>query len=157
MLTSGQNPVPSHGRKRASNPPSAPPIINSGASTPPEVPDPSEGDPVPSDPLGSVPRHDSDDQGANHGNCDDERTEMMTCRRDEIRRQALEEKQIREEANQREQGGSDERGKDADDDGQRRNRKNLSRRREVAEVIQRLGLRGLGAHGPSVTFALDLT
>ena len=42
MLTSGQKPAPSHGSRRASSPPSAPPIISSGASTPPDVPDPSE-------------------------------------------------------------------------------------------------------------------
>ena len=43
MLTSGQKPAPSAGQERAPRaPPSAPPIISSGASTPPEVPEPSE-------------------------------------------------------------------------------------------------------------------
>ena len=42
MLTIGQNPAPWAGRKCASKTPSAPPIISSGASTPPEVPEPSE-------------------------------------------------------------------------------------------------------------------
>ena len=42
MLTSGQKPTPSNGSTAASRPPSAPPIISSGASTPPEVPDPSD-------------------------------------------------------------------------------------------------------------------
>ena len=42
MLISGQKPRPSLGRNMASRPPSAPPIISSGASTPPEVPEPSE-------------------------------------------------------------------------------------------------------------------
>ena len=42
MLTSGQNPAPSFGRNIASSPPSAPPIISSGASTPPDVPEPSD-------------------------------------------------------------------------------------------------------------------
>ena len=42
MLTSGQKPAPSCGRNPASTPPSAAPIISSGASTPPDVPDPSE-------------------------------------------------------------------------------------------------------------------
>jgi hypothetical protein len=41
MLTSGQNPGPQSGSTCASRPPSAPPIISSGASTPPEVPEPS--------------------------------------------------------------------------------------------------------------------
>ena len=44
MLTSGQNPAPSTGKTIASRPPSAPPIISSGASTPPDVPEPSETD-----------------------------------------------------------------------------------------------------------------
>ena len=44
MLTSGQNPTPSAGRNQASIPPSAPPIISSGASTPPEVPEPRDTD-----------------------------------------------------------------------------------------------------------------
>src|SRR6059058_3325872 len=42
MLTSGQKPAPSWGRNIASSPPSAPPIISNGASTPPEVPEPSD-------------------------------------------------------------------------------------------------------------------
>ena len=42
MLTSGQNPAPAAGRKAASTPPSAAPIMSKGASTPPDVPDPSE-------------------------------------------------------------------------------------------------------------------
>src|SRR5437667_5464715 len=41
MLMSGQNPTPSKGKNIDSTPPSAPPIINNGASTPPDVPDPS--------------------------------------------------------------------------------------------------------------------
>ena len=46
MLTSGQKPTPSNGSMCASRPPSAPPIISSGASTPPEVPEPSEIDQI---------------------------------------------------------------------------------------------------------------
>ena len=46
MLTSGQKPTPSAGRNHASTPPSAPPIISSGASTPPDVPDPSDTDQI---------------------------------------------------------------------------------------------------------------
>jgi hypothetical protein len=42
MLTSGQNPAPSFGRKVASTPPIAAPIMSSGASTPPDVPEPRE-------------------------------------------------------------------------------------------------------------------
>ena len=42
MLMSGQNPALSTGKILASSAPSAPPIINSGARTPPEVPEPSE-------------------------------------------------------------------------------------------------------------------
>ncbi|HXA07051.1 MAG TPA: hypothetical protein VNY30_19525 [Bryobacteraceae bacterium] len=42
MLIKGQKPTPSLGSIMASSPPSAPPIMRSGASTPPEVPDPSE-------------------------------------------------------------------------------------------------------------------
>ena len=41
MLTSGQKPGPRAGRNAPSTPPSAPPIISSGASTPPDVPEPS--------------------------------------------------------------------------------------------------------------------
>ena len=44
MLTSGQKPAPASGSTCASRPPSAPPIISSGASTPPEVPEPSDTD-----------------------------------------------------------------------------------------------------------------
>ena len=46
MLTSGQNPIPAPGNTRLSSPPSAPPIISSGASTPPEVPEPSDTDQI---------------------------------------------------------------------------------------------------------------
>ena len=46
MLTSGQKPTPSAGRNHDSTPPSAPPIISSGASTPPDVPEPSETDQI---------------------------------------------------------------------------------------------------------------
>ena len=42
MLTTGQNPVPTAGKNIASTPPKAPPIISSGADTPPDVPDPSD-------------------------------------------------------------------------------------------------------------------
>ena len=42
MLTSGQNPTPWSGNTIASTPPSAPPIMSSGASTPPDVPEPSD-------------------------------------------------------------------------------------------------------------------
>ena len=42
MLIKGQKPTPSLGSIMASSPPNAPPIMSSGASTPPEVPEPSE-------------------------------------------------------------------------------------------------------------------
>src|SRR5947208_3343781 len=46
MLTSGQKPTPMSGSIQASMPPSAPPIMSNGASTPPEVPEPSEIDQI---------------------------------------------------------------------------------------------------------------
>ena len=46
MLISGQKPDATCGRNIASRPPSAPPIIRSGASTPPDVPEPSETDQI---------------------------------------------------------------------------------------------------------------
>ena len=42
MLINGQKPAPSCGRNMASTPPNAAPIISKGASTPPDVPEPSE-------------------------------------------------------------------------------------------------------------------
>ena len=42
MLNNGQKPSAFVGKNMVSIPPSAPPIISSGASTPPDVPDPSE-------------------------------------------------------------------------------------------------------------------
>src|SRR5205085_11272527 len=93
MLTSGQKPIPSAGRIHASTPPSAPPIIRSGANTPPDVPDPSEidqmtdltikngfdrfGDSVPANALRSVPRDHADREGANHRDDDHQRAELM--------------------------------------------------------------------------------
>jgi len=42
MLTRGQKPAPSCGRNAPSTPPKAAPIISKGASTPPDVPEPSD-------------------------------------------------------------------------------------------------------------------
>ena len=42
IAINGQKPSPSLGKNELSNPPSAPPIISSGASTPPDVPEPSD-------------------------------------------------------------------------------------------------------------------
>lgn len=41
MPISGQKPTPTSGRTMAPTPPSAAPMINRGASTPPDVPEPS--------------------------------------------------------------------------------------------------------------------
>jgi hypothetical protein len=44
MLMTCQNPSPRSGNQPASMPPSAAPMMSSGASTPPEVPEPSDTD-----------------------------------------------------------------------------------------------------------------
>ncbi len=42
MAIKGQKPIPSLGKTGLSRPPSAPPIMSSGARTPPDVPEPSD-------------------------------------------------------------------------------------------------------------------
>ena len=61
---------------------------------------------------------------------------MVAGRRDERRLEALEEEQIRKEADQLQQPGRDERGDDTDEKGERGDRQDSCGRREVAQILR---------------------
>ena len=72
-------------------------------------------DAVPADALGTVARHHADDERAGDRHQDHEWSERVPCRRDERRAEALEEEQVGEESDQREQRQRDIGADDADD------------------------------------------
>jgi hypothetical protein len=94
---------------------------------------------VAADALGSVPRHDADDERPGDRHEDDERAEVMAGGRDERGVDALKEEKIRKETDELQQSGGDEGGEHADEDREPGNRQDAARRREIAEVIERAG------------------
>ena len=78
------------------------------------------GDAVAADPIRSVPRHQADDQRADHRNHNDERPEMVANGRHRSGREPAVEEDVREERDQREEDLRHVRGHDADTDGDRR-------------------------------------
>ncbi len=66
--------------------------------------------------LGSVPRHQADEERADHRHDDDVEAEMMAGRRRGSKADALIEEEIRKEVDQPQQSCRDVCGEDADDD-----------------------------------------
>ena len=97
------------------------------------------GDPVATDPLGAVPRHQAHDQRAGGGHQHDELAEVVARRRDQRDTPALEEEQVGEEPDEAQEGPRDARAEEPDRDRGDRHRDDQPRGREIAELA---GARG---------------
>ena len=93
------------------------------------------GDAVAADLLGAVPRHQSDDQAADHGNERPPRTERARGRGDERRREPMEVGEVREEADEADQGPGDTGAHHADERGHAAQGDESRIRCEVAESV----------------------
>jgi hypothetical protein len=82
--------------------------------------------------LGTVARHDADDQAADHGDEDLQPAQAIARRRDQLRAPALEEEKVGEQTDQAQQGEGDEGAQYAYAGGQRRNGYDTPRGGEVA-------------------------
>src|SRR6185436_7193669 len=117
-------------------------------------------DPVAADTLGPVAGHEADDEGARHGDEDLEPPEVVARGRHHLRRPALEEEQVREQADQLQEGQGHVRGDDADDDGQGREREHAAGGGEVAQAVRALVVAEAGpeseeAGGGGAGFGVD--
>jgi hypothetical protein len=90
---------------------------------------------VPSNALGAVPRHDADDECAGHRHENHPRPQGMRVGRDQRGTESLEEEQVGEHANEREQGQRDVGTGDADADGKAGDHQQPRHRGEIREIL----------------------
>ncbi len=100
------------------------------------------GNAVAADALRSVPRHEADDERADHRHDDDEQAEVVAGRRDERRVEPLKEEEVREEPDELGQRQRDVRRGHTDHDRETRDEEDPGARCEIAEMMEAISAGG---------------